>query len=78
MVPWRKALECARVAGRKGEGYGRLCFGQVSPAFSGLGLVTVKRACPGFEDILNCQNPLPILSFLLSSFLFLEPQSLTP
>lgn len=54
----------------KGEGYGRLCFGQVSPAFSGLGLRTVGKACPGLEDILNCQNPRFILLFcLLCSFL---------
>ena len=43
----REGLECARVAGGKGESYGRLWFGQVSPDFSGLGLVKQPHGWQG-------------------------------
>lgn len=64
------------MAGRKGEGYGCLCFGQVSPDFSALGLVQQPHgwqglAWPGLEDILSCRNPrlspfLPVVHFFWS------------
>lgn len=49
--PWHgipeEGLECARVAGGKGKSYGRLWFGQVSPDFSGLGLVKQPHGWQG-------------------------------